>query len=405
MRWPLDNDELWLLGSFTVIDRRGFLSTAALGLGSIYLIKPNALTAGQARPDAGSSLDGIYSLATEGTYTLPAELHDMKVKKIRKPLQIINAREFGIEPKSLWQSDPSRVLYHGGRYHCWMIFGYGNFKDDGTSWILHISSKDTYNWSADDFVPLGPKGSCYDVAIEQANIVYQEGRFYLFSEGFTSNIRKYGQRRAGIFCLVSDAPGGPWKQVGDLLLAPERDGGKSWDSVHVTNPLHVFLNGRWFMYYKSRRRPEEPTKNGVAISESLTGPYIKYHGNPLLEGHGHFGWRYKHGMLMLPFAANTLLWSEDGIHFSSPLVKERKDASPEKLFLFGSLYLPNDSTCGQPATTKPIMTYWGFETIQREGSLEGPGAWDWAGDWVTQGHTNGKAVPNSWQVVRIDWEF
>jgi len=312
----------------------------------------------------------IYSLAKKGTYSIPPELDNFK--KTQSPLKLVNAEAFGFDPDT-WQSDPSRIIYHGGKYHCWMIDGrpnwplddrnrwaqYQRMKKDGKSWILYMTSEDTHHWTAVHHVPLGPKGSCYDLAIEQANVVYHEGKFYLFSDGWTTNVEKYGQKRAGIFCLVASSPEGPWKQVGDVLVKPEMDDGRSWDSMFVVNPRHVYLNGKWLMYYKSKRstRPGETSKyNGLAIADSITGPYSKYEGNPLLRGHGHFCWRYKHGMLMLPFGVQTILWSEDGIHFTLPLA-----SGIEKLFKYGSLYVPDDSLCGEPVTDKPVTKYWGFE--------------------------------------------
>jgi len=79
-------------------------------------------------------------------------------------------------------------------------------------------------------------------------------------------------------------------------------------------------------------------------------------------------------MLMLPFWTETILWSQDGIHFSEPLA-----AKSNELFLFGSLYLPDDPSCGEPITDKPVTKYWGLESRKVEGS--------------------------SWDVVRIEWEF
>ena len=216
------------------------------------------------------------------------------------PLQISNAEEAGYDIKK-WQSDPSRIIYHEGKYHVWMIDGYLIYPEierrgrpaNGLSWIRYLTSEDGKTWQAVGFVPLGPKGSAYDLAIEQANVIMHEGRFYLFSEGLTTNREKYKSMHAGIICLTADAPEGPWKQVGDLMLSPANDG-RSFDSMAVVNPCHVFFQGKWFMYYKGDRgKAGVPTRNGVAIADALTGPYKKYENNPLLFGHGHFAWRYK----------------------------------------------------------------------------------------------------------------
>ena len=248
--------------------------------------------------------------------------------------------------------------------------------ENGLSWIRYLNSQDGKTWNAVGFVPLGPKGSCYDLAIEQANVVMHEGRFYLFSEAMTTNTDEYKQKHAGIVCLVADAPEGPWKQVGDLMLRPENDG-TSFDSMAVVNPCHVFFQGKWFMYYKGCKEGR-PTDNGVAIADSLTGPYRKFANNPLLRGHGHFAWRYKHGIIMLMFdygAKNDtrILWTEDGTHFV-PLVKS------EGTFVFGSLYCPYDPLFGRPVTGEPTTKYWGLQTR------------------VTGG-------PTGQDVERIEWRF
>jgi len=117
----------------------------------------------------------------------------------------------------------------------------------------------------------------------------------------------------------------------------------------------------------------------LAIADSITGPYLKYESNPVLRGHGHFCWRYKHGMLMLPFGVETILWSENGIHFTPPLA-----TGTEKLFEYVLLDVPYDPLCGKPVIDKPVTKYWGFDTVQETA----PGA-----------------TSTSVYIVRIDWEF
>jgi len=329
--------------------------------------------------EASATGEDIYSRASPLSVTIPPELKDFWKKTTtssRGFRWIVNAAEFGLDPMD-WQSDPSRIIYHGGKYHMWVI---GRKKPaNGFSYILYLNSIDTHRWTAVGYLPNGPKGSCYDVRIEQANVIYHRGKFYLFSEGETSNIKKYGQRDAGIFCLVADAPEGPWKQPDgvDVLLKPANDG-KSWDSKRVINPRHVFLNGKWFMYYKAygEKSGGSDTENGVAIADSLLGPYRKYEGNPVMKGHGHFCWRYKHGMIYLSFATQQLTWSEDGIHFA-PIVCPKKD-----LFIFGSLYVPYDPLFGDPVTNQPVTSFWGFESeLMRQKD------------------------PRDWDVVRMEWGF
>ncbi|MCP5116109.1 MAG: hypothetical protein GY953_35225, partial [bacterium] len=259
--------------------------------------------------------DGIHSRAPDGDYTIPAELKNFSKKT--SPLRLVNATEIGFKPEK-WQGDTSRVIYHNGKYHCWMIdqsngrspgisndpskdwSAYGEpVKDHSTA--LYMTSEDTHTWTAAGYVPLGRPGMYDDADRLQVNVFHHQGKFYMFYEACTSNIEKYGQRRAGIACLVADEPAGPWEYVSDdLILKASNDGGESFDSWIVTNPRHVHLNGKWYMYYKGLRGVGIPTQNGVAIADSVTGPYVKYEGNPILKGHGHFCWRYKHGILMIP---------------------------------------------------------------------------------------------------------
>jgi hypothetical protein len=357
----------------------------------------------------------IYSRAEKGSFSIPPELKKIKKTHTSKEMDwIVNKKEFGFDHKN-WQSDPSRVIYYHGRYHMWMI-DMDMSNDPEAKWwsdndyfkrpeglsfrkrfsrILYLSSADTYHWTAHGYVPLGPEGSCYNLALEQANVVFHHGRFYMFTEVWTTNVNKYGQQYPGIACLVADSPEGPWSLPPgvDLLLRPSLDNGKSWDSHRILNPRHVYLNGKWFMYYKGIRKEGVETENGVAISDSLTGPYRKYEKNPLMKGHGHFCWRYKHGMIMIPnhnhynmvenpvekiwMPEKTWMhWSEDGIHFAP--VCESGD-----VFLFGSLYVPDDPLFGEPVTKEPGIRFWGFESVRK----------------------NSAQSPSDFDVERINWEL
>ena len=371
---------------------------------------PETLEAAQKTSDTKSKSNyPIYSLAVEGTYNIPPELRNFK--KTTSRFNVVNAKKFGLNPAA-WQSDPSRIIYHEGMYHVWLIDSSrracGRGKPDGNdqSSALYLISKDTKHWMAVDYLPLGPKGSCDDIDRLQVNVVHHEGKFYMFYEAFTTNIAKYGRMRCGIAGLVADSPAGRWKRFSDDLLLRRGKDKKSWDFRFVTNPRHIYLNGKWFMYYKAAGNyawkntasGERWTKNGVAIADSITGPYIKYEGNPLMVGHGHFCWRYKHGMLYMPFASGTILWSEDGTHFSPPLNKQVPKTEfavygnhylPKELFVFGSLYVPYDPLFGKPVTDKPGMKFWGLDN--RHPGKGGP--------------NSSKGGPGSWTVERMEWSF
>ena len=328
--------------------------------------------------------DGIYFPAPEGTYTVPSELKRIAKTRTSSNMDwVVNPKDVNLS-LSNWQSDPSRIIYYGGKYHMWMIDldraecveahywanpDFFNTREGRefrpkTSRILYLSSEDTHHWTAHGHLPMGPDGSCYDLLLEQPNAVYCDGRFHLFTEAWSSNTEKYGHRMAGITCLVADSPEGPWANPPgvDVLVKPAMDG-ESFDSERVLNPRHMHLNGKWFMYYKGIRHGV-PTENGLAIADTITGPYTKYEGNPLLKGHGHFCWPYKHGMLMIPNHGDPrsetgerwIHWSQDGIHFA-PIEKSNN------VFPFGSLYVPYDPLSGDLQSDESTTAFWGFESV------------------------------------------
>jgi len=87
--------------------------------------------------EASEPRDGIYSRAAEGTYTIPPELQNFWKKT--SPLKLVNAAEIGFNPER-WQGDTSRVIFHNGKYHCWVI----DFSNGRSPGLTNDPSKD---WS------------------------------------------------------------------------------------------------------------------------------------------------------------------------------------------------------------------------------------------------------------------
>jgi hypothetical protein len=324
----------------------------------------------------------LYSRAEPKTYSVPPELKNFR--KTLSPFILTNAGEFGIKADD-WMSDTSSIIYDKGTYHCWVIHQYRVPRTDGNSWVLHITTTDTYHWKAAGYVPLGPKDSCYDNQINSGDVVFHEGKWYFFGGASSTNRKKYVQ---GIVCMVADAPEGPWKQVGDdYVLKPGRENIQNWDFGGMDNPEITYLNGKWFMYYKSLSRAQGSvpragrfTNAGVATSDSITGPYTKYDKNPLFQAHGQFAFRYKQGIVMVPFGSDAVqgpMWSEDGIHFTGSLENDYYSPFPKKFFCCGSLYVPHDPLFGNPASDKPVTKYWGLDNIKTR----------------------------NWHLVRMEWEF
>ena len=201
------------------IRRRDILG-GVLGSGlTAHLLTPfPAKVADAATAEPNEPSDGIYSRAAEGTYRIPSELKNFWKKT--SPLNLVNAAEIGFNPER-WQGDTSRVIFHEGKYHCWVIdFSNGRSpgltNDPSQDWsiygplvkghstALYMTSEDTHHWTAVGYVPLGRPGMFDDGDRLQVNVFHHQGRFYMFYEGCTSNVEKYGQARAGITFPVMD---------------------------------------------------------------------------------------------------------------------------------------------------------------------------------------------------------
>ncbi len=231
---------------------------------------------------------------------------------------------------------------------------------EGLSRVLYCQSVDAKSWTAVNYLPLGEKGSAYDLNIEQANVILHEDRFYLFSSGYTTNRKKYGGERTGVFCLTAERPEGPWVPSGaGILIDREFGDPEAWDHYWVLNPLPIQVDGKWHIYYKGYKERKSPTNNGVAISDNLLGPYEKHDKNPLLKGHGHFAFHYKNGIVMIPHYQWWMHWSRDGIHFA-PIVNDKAH-----VFRFGAIFLENDPLVGGTGESAQPGTYWGFETVRK----------------------------------------
>jgi hypothetical protein len=224
-----------------------------------------------------------------------------------------------------WQESPSKIIFHEGMYHMWIIdipqgdvpTSEGGAAKRVESVTTYMNSKDGKLWFDRGKLPLGEKGSIDDAERLAPDVIKHDGRFYLFYEPMTTNDEQYRQRRCGIAALVSDKPEGPWTYAREgLLLTPEIDDPGAWDHLFVANPRIEYLNGKWFMYYKGKGLDSTKTKNGVATSDHLLGPYTKYKGNPLMGGHSANLVKYRNGLIYMNYHKHAFYWTEDGFTFT-----------------------------------------------------------------------------------------
>ena len=297
------------------------------------------------------------------------------VSKKEEEIEYIGEKKALVDDQ-LWKESPSRIIYHNGKYHVWFMHIDTRKNTDGMGFQAknyYLTSADGHKWEVIDEMPNGDPGSFDDVWREGLQVVKYDGKFWMFYAGNTGDKSKtlYGGKvnAYGIGLLVADSPAGPWKRAVEGPLFTRSLDPQAWDHDQVNNPYPVYFNGKWFVYYKASNRllngGSGRTWQGVAVADKITGPYTKYEGNPICDGHGSFAWVYRGGITMLPFgydlSEGRIHWSPDGLHFANvddPVSRGIKTP------IFSSLYVPYDPLSGDPVTNKEPDELWGLETKQ-----------------------------------------
>lgn len=189
---------------------------------------------------------------------------------------------------------------------------------------------------------LAPRGDGFwdATTCHNPSIHFVDGKYALFYMGNSNG--KLNTQRIGL--AVSDSLFGPWKRPDYPLLLPGKTG--DWDDYCTTNPSFLkHPNGDYWLYYKSfekegyihpKFKVRGNRKYGLAISQSLFGPYEKYRNNPVIDfskmGNNQqcedaFVWFESNKFKMLArdlgvFGIDNGLYleSDDGINWSEPLI-------------------------------------------------------------------------------------
>lgn len=230
--------------------------------------------------------------------------------------------------------DPSNVIAYKGRYYLWYTQHrndkpYNHFADCK---IMYKTSTDGFHWDEgkDAFLP-GEEG-WDNRGVLTAYVAPWEDKYYLFYIGVGDDFALGLDFSRGCGVAVADTPDGPFERIGDgPVIYPDKD---AWDNDSNDDATVLRKDGKWWLYYKGSTvglMPDQ-TRVGLAFSDTITGPYVKYEGNPIAKGHAFAIWPYKHGFLYLSglkdgdegtvygnwhdtTGTQSLYWSEDGIHF------------------------------------------------------------------------------------------
>ncbi len=83
---------------------------------------------------------------------------------------------------------------------------------------------------------------------------------------------------------IADSPYGPWTRFDEPMIDVDPDS-LAWDGYCTVNPGFVkHPNGEYWIYYRAWDRfNDDRRKTGVAFAKNLTGPYVKYEGNPIID--------------------------------------------------------------------------------------------------------------------------
>ena len=276
---------------------------------------------------------------------------------------------------SLWQESPSRIIFHDGIYHTWIMTLHDGEEDQWPEHYTfraenyHLTSDDGYRWTVGEQMPDGEPGRFDEDWREGLQVVKFDGKFWMFYAGVgpDPSREQYPKRTGGgdhIGLLVADSPEGPWERAVEEPIISRSDNPQDWDFDMCNNPYPVYFNGKWFVYYKSRNLGLSGSVNtlqGVAVADQITGPYVKYENNPICEGHGSVVWTWRGGIAMLPFSngGGRIHWSPDGLHWHNVDDPISRGITTPK---YSAFYLPHDPLSGDPVTQKESHIIWGLDT-------------------------------------------
>ena len=247
--------------------------------------------------------------------------------------------------------DPSAVIQAGDRYHVWYTkslgecVGFGTGDPDAkvfpwdTSEVWHATSADGRHWDEEGLaVGRGQRGAFDDRSVFTPEVLAHDGKYILVYQVVKHPYVRRVKNQVGM--AIASKPGGPWEKLPEPILSPSDDGRwlgdednrflveekGSFDSHKVHDPCLMHYRGKFYLYYKGEVMGEEmtfggrETKWGVAIADTLEGPYVKSEHNPVTNsGHEVCVWHYNGGIgAMLTTDGpekNTIQWAPDGVNF------------------------------------------------------------------------------------------
>ena len=238
---------------------------------------------------------------------------------------------------------PSKVIKVGDTYYVWYTcrktaqgpMGLENYNDDvpddvpAFDWdladIYYATSKDGFHWEEQGVVAARNIGGDYaNRSLSTPDILVVNDKYYLYYQAFTGRFSK----DKGDFCDVSmawaDSPDGPWTRIDRPIVA--LGAVDEWDGASIHDPYPMVYKGQIWLYYKGQptvemRGPRTIVRaQGVAIADSLEGPFVKPDLNPVTNsGLETCLYPFREGMAAILIKdgpeKNTIQYAPDGLNF------------------------------------------------------------------------------------------
>jgi hypothetical protein len=244
--------------------------------------------------------------------------------------------------KGCTRRDPSDIIKVGDIYYVYYTKIYGRSPGYwGTLWYA-TSTDEGHTWEEQgEILGVGHPGSFDSQATFTPNILYAEGKYWLFytgvkptpgnEEGAFENNSTTDITALGV--AVADSPDGPFYRVSDEPILKVSVEPEKFDSYRVDDASLLYRNGLYWLYYKGRSRLHGQggpahTQMGVAYSSSPRGPFIKLDRPILPESHEVLIWPHGTGVAALASLSSTFEYAADGVDFTSSPMAAKAENRP-----------------------------------------------------------------------------
>jgi len=264
---------------------------------------------------------------TDGTDSLKCETAagDVPPELKRPNYRVTEVNGIGHEA-GVRRQDPSNVIKFKDRYYIWYSKVVRKPDKPFSAYfgeIWYASSKDGLNWTEHGrALGRGRKGAWDSRGVLTPYVAVLGGHLFIFYTGtgseepFESNKTL---RHIGI--AMTDEPHSGWrKHESNPILSPGANK-TDWDGLLVDDAHLIVRDGKFWLYYKGRNGVTGPdqTKWGLAVSDYVTGAYVKHENNPIIDsGHTVCVWPHREGVAALvDFAGpqkHTVQYAPDGMN-------------------------------------------------------------------------------------------